>query len=236
MGNYVTEAEVRAEGATASPDRINARIEKWEAIVERVTGNFFRVLDPGALVFDGNNMGTLFFSAPLIEVTSIKINSETVATSTDQYRAFTSRTPPRDDRNNPRIELTPTGNVSPIFRSCPSTFLKGYDQVIHAKWGFVDDDITPGTYKTPRPIKDAVIQLVILDLEGYMESGSAGGRVVASETTDGHSVTYQAQTGKEWALIPDQVMDVLKLFRRPWKITMPDPMVLEDPSFAITGW
>jgi len=240
VGNYVTEAEVRAEGATASTDRINARIEKWEAIVEKVTGNYFRVLDPGELVFDGNNMGTLYFSLALIEVTSIKINSESVALGADQYRAFCSRTAPRDDRNNPRIDLTPTGEVSPIFRTEPNVFLKGYDQAITAKWGYVDDDgLDPlgfPKYRCPRPIKDAVIQLVCLDLDGYFDRGSDAGRILAGETTDGHSVTYQATPGGDWSLIPGQLMDVLKLYRRPWKITMPDPIVFVDPAAAITGW
>lgn len=237
MGNYATEAEVRAEGATATSARINARIEKWEAIVEKVTGNYFRVLAPGELIFDGNNMTTLFFSLALVAVTSVKINGETVALTADEYRTFAGRVPPADDRYNPKIQLTPTGIISTIFRPEPAIFLKGYDQRITATWGFVDDDGVGG-FKPPRPIKDAVIQLVVMDLEGYLDRGASAGRVIASETTDGHSVTYEQSSGGGGArtAIPDQIMDVLKLYRRPWKITMPDSVVFEDPSAAIAGW
>lgn len=234
MGNYVTEAEVREEGGTGTTARINARIDKWEAIVERLTGNYFRVLEPGELIFDGNNMDTLYFSVPLIEVTSVKINDETVALNADEFRAYTSRTPPRDARLNPRIELTPTEYVSPIFRTAPDTFLKGYEQKVTAKWGYVDDD-GAGGFVAPRPIKDAIIQLVVLDLNSYFDQGASAYRDMKKEVTDGHSIEFHEAKGY-WSMIPSEIADVICLYRRPQIITMPDPRVVWDPSLVIIGW
>lgn len=231
MGNYATVAEVRAEGGTGTDDRINARIDKWEAIVEQFTQNVFHKLEPGELRFDGNNMDTLYFNLPLIEVTALRINSETVALPADQYFAYTRRGFPQDDRRNPRIVLTPTSDfTSPIFRAAPAFFLKGYWQYVTAKWGFVEE-ATPGVYTPPRPIKDAVIQLVILDLENYFEMGLSGVRMVTNETTDGHSMSWSTQG--VWSLIPDKILDVLKLYRRPPIITAPDPNVVVDPALVI---
>lgn len=237
MGNYVTEAEVRAEGATGTADRINARIAKWEQIVEQLTGNVFRVLEPGELIFDGNNMSVLHFNLPLVEVSSVKINDETVALGADEFRAYTGRMPPQDDRRNPKIELTPSGNVSVIFRSAPDVFLKGYDQRITAKWGFVDDDpATPGSYVTPPAIKGAIIQLVCLDLDGYFERGSDAARTKLREKTDGHEVEWADSKRSVWAIIPDDVADILLLYRRPQIITAPDPLIVADPSAVIVGY
>jgi hypothetical protein len=79
-GNYVTVADIRAEGvtqATADDNRVGARIAKWEGLVERITRNVFRELDPGPITFDGNNDRMLHFNLALVEVTDVKINGET---------------------------------------------------------------------------------------------------------------------------------------------------------------
>jgi hypothetical protein len=239
VGNYVTVAEVRAEGvpATVSDARIEARIAKWEQIVEQLTGNVFRVLEPGELVFDGNNMSILHFNLPLVSVSSVKINDETTALGVDEYRAYVGKTPPQDDRRNPKIELTPTGNVSVIFRSAPDVFLKGYDQRITAKWGFVDPDpATPGSYITPPAIEGAIVQLVCYDLDGYMDAGSDAARTKTRERTDGHEVEWSDAVQSQWASIPADVAEILKLYRRPQVITAPDPLIVADPSAAIAGY
>jgi len=236
MGNYATEAEVRAEGASASTERINARIAKWEQVVEQLTGNVFHVLEPGELAFDGNNMSLLHFNLPLVQVTAVKINGETTALDASEYRAYTGLTPPQDDRRNPKIELTPTGATSIIFRSAPAVFLKGYYQRITARWGFVDPGAAPGDYVTPPAIKGAVIQLVCLDLDGYFESGSAGAGSIVKEVTDGHQVEFASDKKTLWSLVPSDVADILLLFRRPQIITAPDPLIVADPSAMIAGY
>jgi hypothetical protein len=236
VGRYVTEAEVRAEGATASSAKIESRIAKWEALVEKLTRNIFYVAEPGELIFNGNNMDELHFSIPLVEVTSVKINNNTVALSTLEYRAYMGKTPPADDRYNPRIKLCPTGAISPIFLTAPGLFLNGYDQKVTAKWGYVDPGTTPGTYVTPKPIKEAIIQLIILDLDSYFDRGIESLRGIASETTDGHSISYAQISQGTWSIIPAQIADILCLYRSAWKITAPNDLVFADPAYLIYGW
>lgn len=221
---YVTAAEVQAEGATSTVARINSRIEKWEAIVEGVTRNVFRVLEPGELIFDGNNSDMLHFNIPLIEVTELKVNNSDDALDADEYRAYTGRTPPQDDRSNPKLELTGSRSNS-LYSKAHGVFYKGMDQKLTAKWGYVNDD-GAGGYETPAAVKGAIIELVCMDLDGYFDQ--QGSAVPLSslrrERTDGHELEYQdvATTAAVWNMIPRSIADVLALYRAPWKITSPD--------------
>jgi hypothetical protein len=229
MGLYVTSAEVQAEGATATAARINARIAKWEALVDRITRNKFSVLEPGELIFDGNNSRILHFNLPLIEVTSVTVNEETTALTADEYRAYTGISAPQDHRHNPKIELRPVNRDS-IYRKPRTIFVKGLDQKITAKWGFVDaDPDNPGQYVTPQAVKDSVIQLVLLDLDGYFYQQQVGGAVPISplkrEKTDDHEVEYMETISSKTVIsaIPRDIYDVLMLYRGPWNIAAPDP-------------
>lgn len=224
MGNYVTAADVQAEGCTASTVRINSRIAKWEAIVEEITRNVFRVISPGELIFDGNNSDLLHFSTPLIAVTSLYINNDTTALDADEYRVYAGRQRPQDDRHNPRIELT--GNrANSLWAKSHGLFYKGTDQKITATWGFVDDD-GEGGYVTPPAVVAAIVELVCMDLDGYLET-AGDARVLSGmkrEKTDGHEVEYQntADARPTWAMIPQSIADVLALYRCPWKMASPD--------------
>ncbi len=217
MGHYVTVSEVRAEGApsSCSDSRIESRIAKWEQLVEQITGNIFRVIEPGELTFDGNNSHILHFSLPLVQVTSLKTNDQDTALNATEYTAYTRRQPPQDDRRNPRIVLTPTG-VATIFRTNPGIFVRGLDQKITAKWGFVDEGATPGTYVTPPPVKSAIIELICLDLGNYFDGAHQAG-LVTRETTDGHTIEYSEtnSTKSLYSMVPSRIMDVLGIYRRP---------------------
>lgn len=217
MGVYVTVAEVKAEGATADDAMIERRILKWEGLVERLTRNVFRQLSPGELTFDGNNMKVMFFNLALIEVTSVKINGATEAASPSSYRAFTGKAKPQDHRGNPRIELL--DRESSIFtRSYDGTFRKGLDQKITAKWGFVEPDGS-----TPKPVKEAIIQLVIADLSNYAQQIQDNrGMFRQSETTDDHSVSWDTGSGISWAYIPREIRDMLAPYRAPMAIAAID--------------
>lgn len=224
MGNYVTVADVRAEGApaTVSDARIEARIAKWEQLVEQITGNVFRVIEPGELTFDGNNSALMHFNLALVEVSSLKTNDQDTALDPIEFTAYTGRSTPQDDRRNPKIVLTPSGTAT-IFRTSPGVFVKGLDQRITAKWGFVDDDpLTPGGYITPPPIKAAIIELVCLDLDNYFSSASRQGQL-RKETTDGHSVEYDYDVSAQslYSIVPRAIMDVLSIYRRPQIIDAP---------------
>lgn len=234
MGNYVTFAEVQAEGLPAgkTPAFVERRIVKWEAIVERLTRNVFRELDPGELTFDGNNSAILWFNIPLIEVSSVKINDEDIALDTSDYRAFIGRQKPQDDRGNPKIKLTPVR--ASVFRNTPSMFVKGLDQKITAKWGYLEPDDS-----TPRPIKDAIIQLVLLDIDDYFAAVGTTAVPTTSikrERTDGHEIEYMepGQIASVWTMLPNDLMEILALYRAPFKVDAPEPLrFVSDPGIDV---
>lgn len=242
MGNYIDKADVIAEGIPPETPLsiIDSRIAKWENIVEKLTRNIFREISPGELTFDGNNSRLLHFNLPIRSVTSIKINGESTALPADEYRAFTGISMPQDDRGNPKIELTPIR--ASVYRTSPGMFVKGLEQLLDAKWGYVDEDPdNPGTYITPEPIKQALIQLVILDLDNYYEQGADGssGKVLTSvrrERTDGHEIEYM-ETEKptpRWQMIPASIAEVLWMYRGPWNIQAPEPIrFLSDPGIQV---
>jgi hypothetical protein len=247
MGNYVTVDDIRAEGvdAGAFPDTlVNRRITKWEAIAETLTRNIFRVIEPGELTFDGNNTHRLHFNLALVEVTSLKVNGDSSALPADQYRAFTGKQKPKDDRGNPKIELIgagiPSGQSVPSpWSSGASLFKKGLDQKITGKWGFVDPDpATPGAFITPPPVKESIIALVISDLKGYFEQYYEGtvkpsGAPVNRERTDDHEIQWAAMTASvTWSMIPNDIRDTLLMYRGPWAIAIPE--VRDLTAFDIT--
>jgi hypothetical protein len=245
MGNYITSADVFAEGVppNTSKTTIDSRILKWEAIVEKITRNVFREISPGELTFDGNNSKILHFNLALRSVTSLKINGETTAIDTDEYRAFTGFTMPQDDRGNPKIELTPIR--ASVYRTAPGMFVKGLDQLITATWGYLEDDpANPGTPITPPAIKQALIQLVILDLESYFDqlSGGGSGKVltgVKRERTDGHEVEYMEYENPvlKWSFLPADIAEILWMYRGPWNIQSPEPIrFLADPGIQVMDY
>ena len=222
VAKYVTVAEVKTEGVPAktSSALIARRINKWEQIVEQITGNIFVKTEPGELRFDGNDSKMLHLSVPLVSVSSLKINGETVDLPTDDYIAYTGRALPQDDRKNPKLELRP--QTTSIFRRNAGIFVMGLDQLITAAWGFVEADDS-----TPQMVKDAILELVILDLDGYFEKISTGGvnpiTGVKRERTDGHEIEYHAVENARvvWSFMPKHISDMLALFRSPWAIRVP---------------
>ncbi len=242
MGNYITKADVLAEGVPAGTPSttIDARILKWEAIVEKLTRNIFREISPGELTFDGNNSRLLHFNLPLRSVTSLKINGESTALPTDEFRAYTGISMPQDDRGNPKIELTPIR--ASVYRTSPGMFVKGLDQLIDAVWGYVDEDPdNPGSYITPPAVKQCLVQLVILDLDSYFEQysdGSSGKALtgVRREKTDGHEIEFMEYENPtlKWSFLPTDIAEILWMYRGPWNIQAPEPIrFLADPGIQI---
>lgn len=221
MGNYVTAADVKKEGISASNDVINRRITKWEAIIEKLTGQVFRIISPGELEFDGNNSRYLHFNLPLVEVTQLRINGEDTAAAADEFRAYTGRSVPQDDRQNPKIELTPIRRN--IYRAFPGIFVKGREQYITATWGYVEPDDS-----TPQPIIDVVTELVVLDIDSYFEKAGVAqpATSVRRERTDGHEIEYQQMEDAKavWTMLPAHITEILSLYRSPLKIAAPEPI------------
>ena len=226
MGVYITSSDVTAEGVTGfTASQIDRRIVKWEAIVERLTRNVFRVITPGELTFNGTNMKYLHFSIPIITVTSLKINSETIAIDPEEYRVYNGRIVPQDHRQNPKIELTGIRSQSIFVPKGRSIFAKGYDQKVTGTWGFVEADGT----STPEAIKAALIELVIKDLEGYFDqiTGQANLPILTAvrrEKTDDHEIEYM--DGDKAKLLvhfmPRDIYDLLMMYRAPMKVAVPD--------------
>lgn len=251
-GNYVTVDDIRSEGVPASvadDARVGARIAKWEGIVERYTRNVFRVLDPGPLTFDGNNDRLLHFNLALVEVTSVKVNGETAALQASEFRAATGKSPPQDDRHNPKIELLgyrANSTMSPIYTTGSHVrFIKGQDQVIAAKWGFVEPDpATPGAFRTPPAVKQSIIALVIRDLRGYFQQYFLGQSNQLNlpkkrERTDDHEIEWsEAKVGTSalMAAIPPDIQEVLGMFRGPWQIAIPDQIRYSEEAVPIISW
>ena len=230
MGVYITASEVQAEGVSDfTPAQIERRIVKWEAIVERLTRNVFREISPGEITFDGTNMRFLHFNLPLISVTDIKVNSETTSLDPDEYIAHVGRQKPKDDRYNPRIELTGIRTNS-IFRRRRGIFAKGYDQKITGTWGFTEPDGS-----TPQPVKDALLELVMKDLDGYFDQrmeGRSGEPLTAlrREKTDDHELEWME--GEKSIMyvhfMPRDIYDILMMYRAPIAIGVPDPRIFLD--------
>lgn len=230
MGVYITASDITAEGVTGfSTSQIDRRILKWEAIVERLTRNVFREISPGEVVFDGSNSRRLHFSIPIISVIDIKINDETTSLDSTEYKAYTGRSQPKDDRSNPKIELTGYKSHS-IFTRRRGIFAKGYDQKITATWGY-----TEANGDTPKPVKDSLIELVIQDLNGYFDQNIGGGNppvltALKREKTDDHEVEYMEGDKAKMLVhfMPRDIYDVLMMYRAPMQINVPDDRFFVD--------
>lgn len=250
MGHYVVVDDIRAEGVSEGdfPDAlVNRRIVKWEGIAERLTRNVFRVLEPGELIFDGNNLHRLHFNTALVELIELKVNGDETVLDAASYRAFTGRCRPQDDRSNPKIELIgagiPSGQSTPSpWASSATIFKKGLNQKITAKWGYVDDDPdNPGALICPPPVKESIVALVISDLRGYFEQYYEGaskpvGAPVNRERTDDHEVQWAAMTTTiTWAMIPNDIRDTLLMYRGPWAIAIPETRDLTAFDVTFVG-
>lgn len=242
MGNYVkVEDDLYPEGIpeSISPALLERRIAKWEEIVERLTGQIFRTLTPGELTFDGNNSNILHFGLPLIAVTSVKVNGATIALAATEYRAHVGRQLPQDDRSNPKLELLGSRNRTIFRTSGSSIFSKGLDQLITATWGYLDE-----SGNVPAPVKEAIIQLIALDAEGYWDQAQnkAGFPITPTqrERTDGHEIEYQQTEAIRitWMMLPVGIQHILGMYRRPWMMAVPDArtVISDDGSAYIYGF
>ena len=240
MGNYITLADLTLEGipSSISPTLLERRIAKWEELVEKLTGQVFRTLTPGELIFDGNNSHLLHFNLPMIAVTSVKVNGSTTALDASEYRAHVGRQVPKDDRQNPKLELLGNRTQTIYSSSGSSWFGKGADQAITATWGYLDAD-----GNTPAPVKQAIIELVTLDAKGYWDKLQDNEDVAITpmqrERTDGHEIEYQQMEDirLSWSHLPGYIQSILAAYRKPWVMAVPDARFLVSASDAIVyGW
>ncbi len=233
---YVIIADIRAEGVeadTASDGKITGLITLCSQLVERVTRQFF---EPRTLTvrLDGDGSNTLHLPLPVISVTSLKINNATYAAEPASYRVYNGRSPPTDDRKNPKIVLIDNSDGSIFtrtFHDGGGRFAAGnQNQEVIGSFGYTESDGS-----TPAAIKRAVTKMVIERITNppYTSPGDitataptvAG--VIIEEETDGHRVKYGANTtspasARRAGIVgisqDPEVQDILKMYRAPMAV------------------
>lgn len=227
---YATIQQLRDEGlpGDAVNEVTDARalilLERASELVEKITNNnlFYEV--SGTFVFDGTNSYLLQLPLAIIEVSSLKINNETVELPTTEYRVFNGKQPPNDDRHYPKIELRRNSPQSIYTTFSPTKFLKGYDQTIVGKFGFVEPDGS-----TPPAITECVMAIAMMTWEDlyyrfYVNGDGGGGGPgpmvgpIKREITDAHEVEWwQPDTGatEQGMIVPQYVHGRLKNYRAP---------------------
>lgn len=229
---YVTIADLRNAGVpnTITDDKITPLITRWSQFVDEATHQWF---EPRAteLLLDGNTSRVLFLPVPIITLDALYINDNfDTPLSSNLYVVYSNKTALRDDRRNPKISLASSGLGvfdSADFR-CGMLFMYGaQNQKMVGTFGFVEADGS-----TPELIKRAVMKLVIKELQGgggnlwnQVGNGPQTQGTVTSETTDGHSITYNAfqykpiPAGLNGITNDPEVDNILMMYRGPIKIT-----------------
>ncbi len=225
---YATLQQLRDEGlpGDASTDVTNEQalilLGRASELIERLTRNLFYEVS-GTFIFDGNNSYLLHLPLAIIEVTSLTINNETTALASTDFRAYTGRVLPQDDRYNPKIELRRSAETSIFTGFKTRRFLKGYDQTIVGRFGFLESDGS-----TPLVVNECVIAIVMTTWKSLYErfginDGGGGGPgpmigPLKREKTDDHEVEWwQADTGnvEQGLVVPQYIHGRLKLYRGP---------------------
>jgi hypothetical protein len=225
---YATVAQLRTEGLPGSSTtwvtdaQALILLERASQLVEKLTRNLFYEVS-GTYIFDGNNSYLLHMPIPIIEVTSLTINNETSALATNEYRAYIGRLLPQDDRHNPKIELRRSAQPSIYTGFSPKKFLKGYDQTVVGKFGYLESDNT-----IPAAINECVMAIVMMTWQdlytrfGIGDSGGGGGPTILGpmkrEKTDDHEVEWwQTDTAfqEQNLVVPSYIHGRLKLYQAP---------------------
>src|SRR3990172_2213255 len=236
---YVTAAEVRCEGvpASISDQKITDAIALWQQFIERACRQWFesRLL---TVQVDGNDSDILFLPVPVISVTSLFVNNDFVnALPTVNYKVYSGRSEPNDDRRNPKIRLVSLQTIfdPPVF-PLRAVFAKGQqNQKIVGEFGFTESSATTPFWTTPLLIKRALVKLVIRDLQtkgsgGLWAAVSSGGLPAgakAFEMTDGHSVQYATpqskitKAGLSGVTGDNEIDAILVLYRAPIAMAVP---------------
>jgi len=225
---YATLQQLRNEGlpGDASTEVTDAQaltlLSRASELVERLTRNLFYETQ-GTFIFDGNNSYLLHLPLAIIDVESLTINNETTALGSADFRAYTGTQAPQDDRYNPKIELRRNAQPSIFTGFQTRKFLKGYDQTIIGRFGFLESD-----GGTPAVINECVIAIVmttwksLFERFGVYDGGGGGpgpmGGPLKREKTDDHEVEWwQGDTGnvEQGLVVPQYIHGRLKLYRSP---------------------
>lgn len=232
---YATVADLRAQGVPASivDATIQEAIDLWSQFVDRACRQFFEARSL-TVDLDGNDSHILHLPFPVISVTSLFTNGNfTTALDAARYTVYNGRTTGgQDDRKNPKIRLVTSASsiyeVPRHFLTSPA-FVKGNrNQRIVGSFGYTESDGT-----TPLLIKRAVMKLAVKQLKDgstlwkELDSPTVPAGGVMSETTDGHTITYDAfrvnpsKPGLTGITGDQEVDRILDLYRAPLAMAVP---------------
>lgn len=232
MAAYATVADARTEGVptTFTDQQIQAQLDQWSNFIEDATRQWFEPRHR-KLELDGNNARVLFFPVPIIKIDQVWINGDFVNELPNRFfKVYNRNQADADDRRNPMVKFASVGlgifDV-PDFRYAMRFVIGTRNQHFLGQYGFVESDGT-----TPKLIKRAVLKMAIKTLQSgggmiwgeIMNGPPAAGKKV-SETTDGHTVSYNA-----YAYLPkpgnlngitndDEVDAIINMFKAPMKIS-----------------
>jgi len=239
---YVSVSEIRALGLTDAvmfPDSsILTAIKTWQAFIERACRQWFYPIEL-EMTLDGTDSDAIHFGVPVISVSEVRLNGDTVALNPTYYKVYSNLTYPAD-RQNPRIKLIEQRTANYDIYTAPLRdgklrFRFGrQNQYIKGVFGYIEADGSP-----PALIKRAVAKLVVEKLTKpiYVAPGAEAptpppvmAGIVLEEWTDGHKIKY-AQSGGELkprapglAGITDdpEVLGIIRLYKAPIGVATPN--------------
>ncbi len=171
---YATVAELRAEGITASDERLESLIAEACSFIDCATGWFFEPR-PMRIQMDGRGTRTIEPPVPPIRIDRITLSGSHV------------------DRDNVTIVGAPVGPgfTAPSIRLLQGVFPRGICNIsIGGTWGYTESDGTPmGT--TPLAIRRAAILLALRLLGDHsaMLDVRRAWRIIEERTRD-QSIRY----------------------------------------------
>jgi hypothetical protein len=193
-GPYVTLQQIRDLGLTQAqyPDaQVNAEIKLWSDSFDQWTGQWFNSRAK-TIRLEGKNSNVLFLGIPILTVTQIKMNNETVPTALSFFEIFNNRGSKPDDRRNPMIKMLSKSDI--IFSQSNSrVFRRGFFTDITGTFGFLEADGT-----TPQMVQRAIMKLVVRGLKQPINSTATAGNLGPKkrEKTDLHETEYfEPETG-----------------------------------------
>lgn len=193
--------------------------------IDDQTGQFFNKRS-GTFQIEGENSPTMFFPVPIIEITSLVINStdtELFEGEDKDFFAFKGRRQPTDDRRNPRIKLNVGRGRDSIFTGSISNrvFAKHSLTTIEGAFGFLEADGT-----TPRPIKKATKILVIQQLNKPIATSAGSGDTgplkkikVDLHEKEFFEPTSNKEAGSQVISGSEEVDEIMAKYRTPIRIS-----------------
>lgn len=153
--------------------RATGLINSHMQFIDRATRNFFNKRS-GTFHIEGDNGPTLYLPVPIIEITSMKLNSSDIVLTEGEdndFVAFSGRQSPTDDRKNPMIKLNVGRGRSSIFQGITNRIFARHTLTeIIGSFGYLEPDGS-----TPEPIKRAMKLLIFKELNVPLSStGSTG--------------------------------------------------------------